>query len=101
MFLIFVSVVLPFHDYDLGPDDLDRDDDPGYAFNDSKVFVEIKKILFFDIIGFESTSLMVRTILLRSVVNVARFIQWPHAVPVTTLLTFIYYILHKNQKVKK
>ena len=46
MFLIFVSVVLPFHDCDLGPDDLDRDDDPGYAFNDSKVFVEIKKCYF-------------------------------------------------------
>ena len=83
-------MVLPFHDYDLGPDDLDRDDDPDYAFNDSKVFVEIKKILFFDIIGVESTSLMVRTILLRSVVDIARFIQWPHAMSVTALLLFIY-----------
>ena len=46
MFLIFVSVVLPFHDYDLGPDDLDPDDDLDYAFNDSKVFVEIKKCYF-------------------------------------------------------
>ena len=39
--------MLPFHDYDLGPDDLDRDDDPDYAFNDSKVFVEIKKNIIF------------------------------------------------------
>ena len=39
--------MLPFHDYDLGPDDLDRVDDPDYAFNDSKVFVEIKKNIIF------------------------------------------------------